>query len=274
MNLTQLKRNIGHRVQLKPSAIHLDRLGRELPGRNEDWIIVSVTNTELRLDEATQMGYTTTIGPDAVHHYTSNPARSTGGGLQYGFLMLTLQMYIKAGVIEYDQCERPGVRVPPPTVRIEDLAVDMEHPKVIGLEQRLAAEGYRMCWARASRVATLEREGWEVVIEPDEHGMSTRYYVVTKPENAVYMKTREPDLQVLANSPYYRQQPGLVSLTVDLVARALVFTFDGPANAMAFWMRTGADPSRPLDCAMQRGRVDTVIGKLTETGAHILQRLR
>ena len=39
--------------------------------------------------------------------------------------------------------------------------------------------------------SSLELEGWEVVVEPDRHGMPTRYHVVTRPENLVYMKTRE-----------------------------------------------------------------------------------
>jgi hypothetical protein len=259
-----LKRNIGHRVQLQPAAIHLDRLGRELPCPNEDWIIVSVGKEGIRLDEANQMGLTTVIGTDAVHHYTGNPSRSTAGGLQYGFLMLTLQMVVRSGKIDFLQCERPGVRVPPPSVRIVDLAVDMHHPEAIGLQQRLEAEGYRTRWARESRVATLEREGWEVVAEPDAHGMPTRYHVVTRPENAVYMKTREPDLEALAES--YRRQPGLVSLGVDAAARALVFRFNGPDTAHAFWMKMGIARHGPLHCTIAPGRVDTVIGTLTEAG--------
>jgi hypothetical protein len=52
-----------------------------------------------------------------------------------------------------------------------------------------------------SRLASLEREAWEVVVEPDRYRMPARYHVVTLPENAVYAKTREPDLQALAGNP-------------------------------------------------------------------------
>jgi hypothetical protein len=49
MNREKLRKNVGWRVQLAPSAIHLDALGRVVPARNEDWIIQQVTDTDLRL---------------------------------------------------------------------------------------------------------------------------------------------------------------------------------------------------------------------------------
>jgi len=48
----QFEKNIGWRVKLAPAPIHLDAIGRELPARDIDWIIVQVTDDELRLDEA------------------------------------------------------------------------------------------------------------------------------------------------------------------------------------------------------------------------------
>jgi hypothetical protein len=39
MKLDQLKKNQGWRVKVAPPAIHLDAIGRELPYRNEDWIL-------------------------------------------------------------------------------------------------------------------------------------------------------------------------------------------------------------------------------------------
>jgi hypothetical protein len=225
MNLELRKRNIGERVQLQPPAIHLDPAGRELPCRDEDWILAGVTDAEIRLDEAQQMGRTTNIGKDNVHHYSSNHSRSTPGGLKYGHLLLTVQMYIpQGGKITYRPCSRPGERVSPPPVSIVERQVDLQYPVASGIQQRLEDAGYRTRWAGASRLASLELEGWEVVVEPDKHGVLTRYYVVTRPENLVYVKTREPDVQALlktlANNPYYRQQPGLISVAVDAVARA------------------------------------------------------
>jgi len=52
VKVDQLKKNEAWRVQIAPAAIHLDAVGRELPTRNEDWIIAPVTDNEVRLDEA------------------------------------------------------------------------------------------------------------------------------------------------------------------------------------------------------------------------------
>jgi hypothetical protein len=76
VNLVQLKKNVGWRVQLQPPAMHLDARGRELPCRDEDWIIRTVTATEVRLDEATELGLTTAFGADIVHRFDTNRSRS------------------------------------------------------------------------------------------------------------------------------------------------------------------------------------------------------
>jgi hypothetical protein len=110
----QLKKNQGWRVKIAPTAIHLDPAGRELPTKNEDWIIVQVTGDEVRLDEASVMGLTTRLGPDAIASFTTDRSRSTPGGVHYGLLLLKLQMYIQSDRITYTPCMRPGERVPPP----------------------------------------------------------------------------------------------------------------------------------------------------------------
>jgi hypothetical protein len=266
MNLELMKRNIGQRVQLQPPAIHLDPAGRELPCRDEDWIVAGATDVEIRLDEAQQMGLTTTIGKDGVHHYTSNPSRSTPSGLQYGHLLLTVQMYIQGGQITYRPCSLPGQRVPPPRARVAELRVNTQYPVASGLQRRLQADGYRDAWIAESRLPALELEGWERVVELDRYGMPTCFCVAGGGEKLVYVKTREPDLQVFVNSPYFRQQPGLKTLAVDGVARALVFTFDTPTNALGFLFRASGVPNSPLRYAKEPGRVDTVRATLTEAG--------
>jgi len=274
MKLDQLKKNIGWRVKIAPAAIHLDAMGRELPTRNEDWIIVQVMDDAVRIDEAVLAPLTTKLGTDAIASITSNPSRSSADGIKYGFLLLKVQMYIRLDKITFEPCPRPGERVSPPAIHIVDRGVDTQYPVKIGLQQRLEAAGYRTRSAHQSRVASLEHEDWEIVVEPDQHGVPTRYHVVTRPENAIYMKTREPDLEVLARSPYYLQQPGLICTTTDVAARALVFRFDGPQNALAFLFRAGLDPDPPLKCAMAPGRADTVVGTLTESGLRLLSSVR
>ena len=110
----QLKKNQGWRVKIAPAAIHLDPAGRDLPAKDEDWIIVQVTGDEVRLDEASVMGLTTRLGLDAIASFTTDRSRSMPGGLQYGLLLLKVQMYIQSDRITYAPCMRPGERVPPP----------------------------------------------------------------------------------------------------------------------------------------------------------------
>jgi hypothetical protein len=119
----QLKKNEGWRVQIAPAAIHLDAIGRELPTRNEDWIIRSVTDNEVRLDEASS-GLTTKLGTDAIASFTSDPSRAASGGVHYGLLLLKVQMYVKGDNLKFVPCLRPGERVPPPppSVRAETAA--------------------------------------------------------------------------------------------------------------------------------------------------------
>jgi hypothetical protein len=191
MNLEQLKKNIGDRVQLEPPAIHIDALGRELPGRNEDWIISNVTVTEVQIREAKPLGLSTALGADVVHHFDTNRSRSIPGGLQYGFLILKQQMYIQNDKITYRPCSRPGERVAPLLAPIAEQWVDSTYPFTSGIQGKLEASGYRVAWVRASHLPGLEFEGWEKVVEKDRYGMPTSLHVRTRPENQVFVKKRQ-----------------------------------------------------------------------------------
>ena len=208
MNRDQLKKNVGRRVKIQPAAIHLDALGRERPTRNEDWTVVDVTDDEVRIEEDAVTPLTTRFGIDAVASFTSDPSRSVGDGKQYGFLLLKVQMYIQGDVITFASCLRPGERLPPPAVQIVDRRVGIGFARETGLEKRMAINGFRLYWAKLSSIAQLEREGWEILLEPDEHGILTRYHVSTRPENQVLMRTREPDLQSLVH--IFDGRPGFV----------------------------------------------------------------
>jgi hypothetical protein len=191
MKLEQLKRNIGDRIQLEPPAIHLDALGRELPGRNEDWIISNVTTTEVLIREAKILGLSTELGRDYVHHWTSNPSRSIAGGLQYGFLTLVAQMVIQENKITYRMCSRPGERVAPLPVPMVEQRVELTYPVVSRIQPKLEASGHVVKWFGASRLPALEFDGWELVVERDRYGMPTSFHVQTKPENLVLVKKRQ-----------------------------------------------------------------------------------
>lgn len=191
MNLEKLKGNVGWRVQLVPQAIHLDRYGRELPGKNEDWIIQNVTDDEVRIDEATILGLTTKLGRDHVQSFATNPARSIPNGIQYGLLKLHIQMYVPTNApIWIQTCVRPGERLPPPPVEIAELLVGIDYPTESGMQQKLSDQGYELAWVRASRVPSLELQGVEIVIEKDRHGRLTRFSVRDPAESLVLVKRR------------------------------------------------------------------------------------
>lgn len=254
MNLDMLKRSKGHRVQLEPPAIHLDATGRELPSRNQDWLIAGVTDDEVRLD---WNGYTTTIGKDAVVSYNSNPSRSTPGGLKFGMLLLKVQMYVQGNNISYRPCPRPGERAPPLPVQLARMTVDYDYPKRSGIQERLEADGWRTSWCRESRVPTLELEGWEIVVEQDRHGMPTSFYT-ERPDRQVYVKTRQRNLHELAHNPYFQHQPGLLEYFINEGQRTIAFRFDSPVRAMNFVARINRGSSG-LTCTIAPGSIDTAI---------------
>lgn len=191
MNLEMLKGNVGWRMQLAPQALHLDEFGRELPGKNEDWIIRSVTADEVRIDEAIILGYTAVLGRDYVHSFASNPSRSVPGGVQYGFLKLNMQMYIpRDRPIWFQPCVRPGERLPPPTVQIGELFVDFHYPEKAGIQAQLMRSGYQVGWARLSQLPSRELDGWEVVINKDNQGRPSSFKLRDPRDTLVYVKRR------------------------------------------------------------------------------------
>ena len=115
----QLRKNQGWRVRLAPVAIHLDATGRELAPRDEDWIIVQVADDEMQLNEASVLGLTTKLGLDAIASFTTDRSRSIPGSLQYGLLLLKVQMYIQSDRITFAPCMRPGEPVPPPPPQVK-----------------------------------------------------------------------------------------------------------------------------------------------------------
>jgi hypothetical protein len=192
MNLEMLKGNVGWRVQLAPQAIHLDEFSRELPSKNEDWIIRSVTDDEVRIDEAVMLGFGTTLGKDHIQSFSTNPVRSVSGGQQYGYLKLHVQMYIAQNArIWYQPCVRPGERLPPPPVQISELFVDFQYPVKSGIQQKLVENGYNVSWAATSRVPSLELDGWEVVVERNRQGRPVSFLLHDSRDSQVLVKRRK-----------------------------------------------------------------------------------
>ncbi|HTC51616.1 MAG TPA: hypothetical protein VK700_06745 [Steroidobacteraceae bacterium] len=266
MNLLQLKKNNhGYHVQLAPLAIHLDSLGRELPARNDDWVIQQVTDTDVVLSAPGPAPVVLKLGADHIQSFLSNPGRESPGGIRYGLLKLHVQAFIKDGQVVLVPCRFPGERVDPLPVQIIETDVDFQYPNDSGIQQRCEQGGCRLYWSKESDVSRrVNLEGWELVIERDANGVLRSFRCGREHNRMILIETRKPDLQAMTRFPYWRQQPGLVSCTVTADASALEFRFQDPTNAMGFLLRMGRDPSM-FRCVMQPGRVDTVLAYPTSS---------
>ena len=191
MNLDQLRGNVGWRMRIVPQAIHLDEYGRELPGQNEDWIVRSVSDTAIEVEDASFLSRIVRLGKDHIQSFVTDPQRDGAGGVHYGMLKLHVQMYISpVEPVWCVPCVRPGERVPPAPAQITELFVDFQYPVKCGSQQKLEQSGYRVSWAGTSRLASLELDGWEVVIEKDIQGRARSFYLRDPRDNQVLVKKR------------------------------------------------------------------------------------
>lgn len=168
-----MKKNIGARVQLKPTPHRLDEHGRKLPSMADEWIIEDVSAGGVRIKNL-WTHHTTTLGKDHIYDYISNPDQSRGG-IKHGFLTLKVQIFLKPKDLSITPTARPGEFVEPPTVEIVEKWVDADYPARSGLKARLEAAGYTLAWAWDSKLAELELKCWETVIEQDARGVLTKF---------------------------------------------------------------------------------------------------
>jgi len=202
MNLEQLRKNQGWRMQLQPPAIYLDDRGRALPHRDDDWIFdVNADGSELDLwkfqkgvDELKSLnlervkwaGLVTTIGKDVVHRFDTDRSRGT----EFGFLVLNQQMYVQGRRIFFRPCSRPGDRVePPPAIKIEELAITSDYLLKSGILENLEESGFEVNGIRESRLPELELEGWELIVDVDNKGRLRSFFFPGR-DRLVYVKRR------------------------------------------------------------------------------------
>jgi hypothetical protein len=188
MNLSQMKKNKGLRVRLVPVACRLDDLGMALPELDEDWRIDDVDDDAITLSRTA--GHVVKLGPDHVHHFTSDP-QSTVGETKFGFLSLHVQVFLQGPNAWVKPNLRPGEPVAPPQISIDDKVVDFNYPTDSGLQRRLEAEGYRLSWrleTHLTRLLTLE--GHELVIARTPDGKLSRFRVKDPRIDQVLVKKR------------------------------------------------------------------------------------
>jgi hypothetical protein len=103
VNRDQLKKNEGKIVRIRPEAIFLLDTGPEIA--DIDWLFERCLDDGVlfrRYDVG--MGHSAILGYDHIHHFVSDADR----GKQYGFLLLTSQIYISGTKLIVE----PGVRPP------------------------------------------------------------------------------------------------------------------------------------------------------------------
>lgn len=112
MNIEQLrKKGPGCRVKLVPPACHLDAAGEPLPVQDEDWAIMAVTDEYVEV--TTDTGCFCRSGNDHIKNFATDPQRSVDG-LNHGFLLLLVQIYVQGSEVKAIPTSRPGEALPPP----------------------------------------------------------------------------------------------------------------------------------------------------------------
>jgi hypothetical protein len=189
MNWEQMKHNVGCRVQLVPVPCRLDEHGCELPQVDDDWIVLEVSTTGVRISNA-RTAHVTILGKDHVHHFTSNPDRSQGG-IAHGFLTLNVQVFLQGNEIWVRPNTRPGEVVKLQSTKVVEKDVDIKYPSDSGIQQRLEAAGYRVAWCLNTNLSRkIDLEGWEIVIEPDINGVPTKFRLRDRPTDQTLIKRR------------------------------------------------------------------------------------
>ena len=108
MNKEQLRKNVGHWVQLRPVAHRLDARGYPLPQIDDEWRIESVTDDGVRLF-LPRTGHVRLLAFDNVCEYTKDRVER---GMHRAFLTLKVQLSLHGSDVHVTPT-RPGVPVPP-----------------------------------------------------------------------------------------------------------------------------------------------------------------
>jgi hypothetical protein len=182
MHKAQLLKNIGQRVRFRPIACRLDQIGQELPQIDDEWLIISEADNGIVVANIrTQHQFT--LGFDHVHHYTSDTTRH-GGGVKFGFLTLLVQVFLQDRSVKIEPT-KPGERVAPPEVNINERLVDFDYPTRSGLKGIFDAQNLKLQWVLESRLHNAEFAGWTRVIMRLREGAYEQYRVKDRHDDQV-----------------------------------------------------------------------------------------
>ena len=86
-----------------------------------------------------------------------------------------MQIFLQQKALSITPTARPGESVEPPVVEVVEKWVNADYPARSGLKAQLEVAGYSLAWAQDTKLADLDLEGWEIVIEPDKQGRLTKF---------------------------------------------------------------------------------------------------
>lgn len=104
MNADQFRKNIGHRVRIRPVA-RRPANPKELPRIDDEWVVESVEQDGANLRNL-RTDHKVIVAWDHLHSYTSDPARNSEG-VKSGFARLRVQVFLYADRAEIEPLE-PG----------------------------------------------------------------------------------------------------------------------------------------------------------------------
>ncbi|HET6455229.1 MAG TPA: hypothetical protein VFI02_12555 [Armatimonadota bacterium] len=106
MNKNALKKNLYARIRLRPIAKRYEAQ-TEMESLDDDWIIDWIDDAGVRIRN-TRTSHVTTLGYDHIHHFMSDPDRSIHGGLNFGFLIMNVQVHFEGNRLWIEPTTRPG----------------------------------------------------------------------------------------------------------------------------------------------------------------------
>lgn len=112
MNWERFKKNIGWRFELEPIACRLDELGNKLPPVSDDWLLQAISPDGVVHLSNIRTGHVAELGKDHIYDFRSNPSRSQTG-INHGFLVLKMQIFMSGNRLWLRPNSRPGERVNP-----------------------------------------------------------------------------------------------------------------------------------------------------------------
>jgi hypothetical protein len=106
VNIQKLKRSLLARVRLRPIALSILPSG-EARANDDAWLIAAVSAAGTVDLNNPSTGHIARLGSDHIHHFDTDPPSNTDG-LCHGFLILTVQVFMRGPELWLEPIARFG----------------------------------------------------------------------------------------------------------------------------------------------------------------------